>query len=63
MTAVTITITLDIDNNKVIFKKFLCISQQKKPLSFREFKKILPSAFIYESILIKINMIVNNMKT
>ena len=39
------------------------IEGHKRSSDFREFEKILPNTFIYESILVKIYMNTNNMNT
>ena len=53
---------------RIIFKNVSCFTSYKKlclyfRLSFRELKKILPSTFIYISILIEICMNTNIMNT
>ena len=49
--------------SKCIFKKVSSSKSYKKTQSLREFKKIPPNIFIYESILIKIHMNVNIINT
>ena len=48
---------------KIVIKNVNSSSSHKKTPSLREFKKILPNTFIYESILIKIYMNTNIMNT